>query len=241
MIYSSIMLMVPLRRRASGEDRTPGSVRSDNQGFTIVELMIATTVFGVIMLIAAATVVRFTNNFQRGLTQTTTQNTARSVIDTLSQSIQFAGDVPNGDLDQVGDSLGICVDSTKYSFVLGRTLGAQADRVLVEERGVGGSSCDGKATNISSPVPGGKELLGENMRLTELSLDASGYIATVEVTVAYGEDDLLCNTNVAGSCSPDAATLSTAQLQGDGIQCRPTAGSQFCAVSSLRTTVQRRL
>src|SRR3990172_9120101 len=61
-------------------------------GFTIVELMIATTIFSVILLIVTFGMLQIGRTYYKGITLTKTQNAARSIIDTISQDIQFSGE-----------------------------------------------------------------------------------------------------------------------------------------------------
>jgi prepilin-type N-terminal cleavage/methylation domain-containing protein len=219
------MLMRYAQKHALGEVR--------QQGFTIVELMIATVVFSTIMVLASTTVVRFTNTFQRGLTQTATQNTTRAIIDDISEMLQTTGPSEfDGSLEQQGTSKGICVQGVRYSYILnsrlsstGSGFGSVTGRALVKDSGHS-SGCGGDALNISTSNAGA-ELLAQNMRLVSLNVNpVSGSGSTlymVSVKVAYGEDDQFENLN------PDT------------IRCNGGAGSQYCAVSSLSTTVKRRL
>jgi prepilin-type N-terminal cleavage/methylation domain-containing protein len=212
-------------------------------GFTIVEMMIAMSVFGVIMLVAAGTVVRFTNNFQKGVVSNTTQATARSIIDTIAQEIQFGGISP-GALNQAADgTLGYCVGSTSYSYVLGRQLDDQVDYALVEQRGLP-TGCGTSAQNLSTPsAVQGQEMLAPHMRIALFKVTNQGNFYTVHVKLVYGDDDLLCSTQFSGSCDSNNtmnfATLNQNQIAA--LQCKTNIGSQFCAVSELSTSVHRRL
>jgi hypothetical protein len=84
--------------------------------------------------------------------------------------------------------------------------------------------------NSSSPLAGtARELLGPHMRLGALDITSAGSLYTVHVRVIYGDDDLLTPT-VSGSTDWNSELCSGT-----------TAGSQFCAVSDLTTTVKQRL
>lgn len=203
--------------------------------------MMATMVFSVIMLVAAGIVVRFTTSFQRSMTATTTQNTARSVVDTISQSLQLYGD----DFSNMGN--GYCVGSTSYSYTLGRQLDdAGQKHVLVEQKEglpIGcGSAAQDLASNPSNPL--GQELLAPNMRLARFDIVPAGDgLFDLTVRVVYGDTDLLCSQAV-GNCNSETI-LTASQLQDSAIlnelQCKGTKGSQYCAVSEITTTIQRRV
>lgn len=233
-----------------------------SEGFTIIELMMATMVFSVIMLIAAGTVVRFTNNFQKGVTQSTTQGVARGLVDNISQQLQFVGSMsgfrklaaPEGTSYK-----GYCIHGTRYSFVLGKQLEREVQNVLVEDSGMG-EGCGGVARNLSSGVSG-NELLAPNMRLAKFEVindadpgdEADGSsnprLYKVKVKVVYGDDDLLCVDGApVGSekdCSNTKASMSNVsalnQNELNRLSCKTQIGSQFCAVSEISTTVQNRL
>ena len=183
----------------------------NERGFTIVELMIAATVFSVMLMLVAGSVVRFTSNFQKGLVETSTQNAARSVLDTVSQDLQFSG----SHFGVITPGQSYCLGSTKYEATLGQQLEDQTPHVLVQTRGTG-SGCTGVGSTS-------QEMLSPHMRLTKFTIVESGNLYTVTVKVAYGDNDLLDNPS-----SSDPV-------------CRAVKGSQFCAVRELSTTVQRRL
>jgi prepilin-type N-terminal cleavage/methylation domain-containing protein len=197
----------------------------NQKGFTIVELMIATSVFSVLLLVASATVVRFTNGFQKALAQNTTQNVTRSIVDTVSQSLQFGGGM--SELADNGSTKGYCVGSVNYSFLLGRRLGSEAGDVqhaLVQLPGTGVDCGAGNAQNLTSGPVSGSEMLSDRMRLSKFNISKAGNVFTVTVKVAYGDDDLLDDPT-----GPDS-------------KCKDQqAGTQFCAVSELSTTVKARI
>src|SRR6185369_9199416 len=58
-------------------------------GFTIVELMIATLVFSLVLIVITVGVLHFTNTYYKGVNNSATQTAAQNAIDTISQSIQF--------------------------------------------------------------------------------------------------------------------------------------------------------
>ncbi len=235
------MLMVEPCRYTSRHQKQ----KSIQAGFTIVEMMMATMVFSVIMLVAAGTVVRFTTNFQRGVIATTTQNTARSVIDTISQSLQLYGD------NFSNTATGYCIGSTAYSYVLGRQLRSDGQRhVLVEQKEGLPLGCGTIQNLASNPAnPAGQELLSENMRLAQFDITPrNDGLFDLTIRVVYGDDDLLCvagvNDSSAKDCSSPSPMANVASLSKEelkNLQCKGQKGSQYCAVSEITTTIQRRV
>lgn len=212
---------------------TQSSGYSSAAGFTIIELLIATLVFSVVMLLIAVGVMQFNHAYYSGITQTNTQDTARSILEQISQDIQFSGDQVTSPIGSAGSEQGFCIGSDRYSYRLGWQLvdsgpiAAQHQTIhsLVKDSP---GLCGGmNAQNFNNPLAAGsKELLSPNMRLSKLSVSpvpATTNMYSIDVRVVYGDDDLLTN--------PTAANAA----------CKIVSGSQFCATSELSTVVQKRL
>ena len=200
------------------------------QGFTIIELMIATSVFSVVLLLCTFGLMQIGKLYYKGISSTRTQKTTRSVLDMLSQDIEFA------DNDIVVTGTMICAGHHRYTYQLNAKLDDVAvPHVMVLDDLPGG--CD-----ISTPpqtplsTANGQELLGRNMRLANLLVNhdgAGGY--SILVKIIYGDDDLLRD-------GPNG-TLRVGDVGFDirNATCSGGAGSQFCAVSTLSTFVKKRL
>ena len=94
---------------------------NDTGGFTIIELMIATVVFGFVLLVIASAVLQFTRVYYKGITQSSTESTAISAINSVSQAIQFdGGSIVAGTSN--GSSNGWCIGGQMYSYILGHEL-----------------------------------------------------------------------------------------------------------------------
>ena len=197
-------------------------------GFTIVELMIATLVFSVILTVITVGVMSFTNRYYKGANVSTTQNATQSMLDTITQAIQF------------GSAIVQPTSATTNYFCAGGYAFTYDKGVLYTGSQTGfymapmGSTCAPTTT-------GGKQLLGTNMRITNLSvvnIDASEHLYSVSMTVAFGANDLLCSP-AQGNCYGSAG-MTTFWPVAD-VRCKTTTGSQFCAVSTLTTTVEQRI
>lgn len=209
--------------------------RSRQAGFTIIELLIATAVFSVILLVITTAVLQFTKQYYRGVVASSTQNVARTLIDDVSRSIEFNG----GAVSPISGNTGYCIGSDKrYSYKLSRqvTDGGgdpavhQGLHALVSDTvtGCNGSTPALNVTTLGSLSGGSlqnpRELLGQHMRLAKFNITPVGSdLYTITVRVIYGDDDLLTSPT-----SPSATCLGT-------------TGSQFCAVSELTTTVKKRV
>lgn len=204
------------------------------RGFTIIELLIATAIFAVITIAITTAILQFTRQYYRGVIASNTQTTARTIIDDISRSIQFNG----GELYELNTptgTKGFCVGSSKrYSYALntqvtrggGSAALHQGHHALVSDTY---PSCNtatpalGVASLANLTSPNARELLGQRMRVTKFEIRPSGGMYVVTVRVVYGDDDLLTSTT------------------DPNMSCKSTAGSQFCAVSELSTTVKKRV
>lgn len=206
-------------------------------GFTIIELMIATMVFSVILTIITIGVLSFTNNYYRGVHASATQNTARSIIDTINQGIQFgASGQPN-----ISNLAGgyFCVGGSVYMF---NTTATKFTGITATQTGMYVTPMTSDVCQIQ-PFTGGKQLMGNNMRITYFDIASSTVpnTYTVSLALAYGDTDLLCAPSLPSGCSPTASYSDPSFIGRQDVACKAASGSQYCAVSRLTSTAQKRV
>lgn len=199
----------------------------NNKGFTIVELMISTMVFGTVLVLVTTAILQITRVYYKGVTQANTQSVARNIIDMISQGIQFNG----GDVTETPGSFNaFCVGNQQYSYVLGKELvdaapaSAQTWHALVVNDKPGCTSSTA-GSSMTTQATAGRELLQPGMRLSKMSVQNLGpNLYKITVKVVSGADDILQNpTSDAAACA------------------KMSAGTQFCAVSELTTVVTKRV
>ncbi|HLC91522.1 MAG TPA: type II secretion system protein [Candidatus Saccharimonadales bacterium] len=196
------------------------------RGFTIIEMMISTVVFSLILLLVTYGILQIGRTYTKGVTETKTQQTARAVMDAITQDIQFykSGVVTT---NSAGGKYVVCVGNNRYTAFLGQQLIDSApDHALLVDYALSGG-CTGAPQNQAAPFEPSTnpvELLAPLMRVANLSVTPrSAGLYEVHVRVVYGENNVLINpTGIDASC------------QGGPI-------NQFCAVSDLRTIVQKRV
>ena len=201
------------------------------EGFTIIELLVATAVFATVLIVVTTGILQFSRVYYRGVTEANTQTAARTVVDLISQSIQFNGGAVSNTPGAVvaGNSYDFCVGSSEYSYrpgykLVDKTPGTNETNHSLVVRQVSGCTGPTGGQDLSSASVTGRELLSPNMRLANVTVtNVSGDLYKVQVRVVFGDDDLLNN--------PTTATAS----------CKGNAGSQFCAVSELSTMVVKRV
>jgi len=200
-------------------------------GFTILEMLVATVVFAVILLVLVVGVIALNNTFFKSTTQSNTQAVARSIIDELAHKIEFSSTVQP--VLQNGSWKGFCVDNVMYDYQLNTQVSGTQHALVRTDNG----SCLANAKTFTATLPAGNtELISKNMRLGQLTITAGGAAGNmydISIIVAYGDNDLLTDKN--------NKTPADAAFDWPSAHCKSTIGEQFCAVAPLTTTVMRRL
>lgn len=221
------------------------------RGFTIIEFMVATTVFSVVLLSVSAAVVYMGRAYQRSTYASSTQDATSNLVDTISQAIKFSADqvtIVDDNDPMTTDTL--CVGNRQFLYVIGRQLGNSDPQTGSQHVVMTRPNENCTIQNIISATPGPTakgaphELMGQSMRLDRLTVTSSGGIWKITARVAFGDDDLFCNDQVTGSCSDTAVLSDTVLLSNDpqyDLVCRSNIGSQFCSVSELSNSIYRRL
>ena len=202
-----------------------------NQGFTIVELLVALAVFSVVLVVVTAAIIQVSRVYYKGVTEASVQDTARNIMDTVSQSIQFGGGTVTDTVSSPspGTSYDFCINNQEYSYRPGYQLVDGTPNASLHQTNYSlvvrtVAACSSPTGQDLSGAVSGRELLAPNMRLANMVVKNVGpNLYQVQVRVVYGDDDLLNNP-----------TTSTAA-------CKGVAGRQFCAVSDLSTVVISRV
>lgn len=222
-------------------------------GFTILELMIATVVVSVILLMVTTVMISLQDLYYKGINQETVQNDIRNITNTVSQEIQDAtvnegatiikaNDLFSGRVDGTPVSVdAICVGSTRYMYVTGVEVGSdpntQVAQALWRDSYPPGSCGDVyyNGTTIinptmdiitNTPTDGGTAYISPGTRLTDFEVNppvAPDTNYAISVAVAIGSDNLLTSTT------------------GFNARCITGTGDQFCATASLLTEVGQRV
>lgn len=218
-----------------------------HQGFTVVELLIATAVFGVVLLIASVALIQVGKTYFKGINTSATQDATRSIMDEVSQSIQFGGGNSIQTFLSATPKKYFCTKEKRYVYVTGIKLtNNPANHVFMSDnQGLGASTpCpDPNTSGWPDTTPPNNnqavELLKPGMRLAKFNLmqDSTG-LYNIDIRVAFGDDDLLCTPEQL-NCSNNTATDFTQNLSN--LKCKGQSGSQFCGISELSTSVQKRL
>jgi len=231
--------------------------KRSQKGFTIIELMIATSVLSVILLLVTSMIIGIGTLFYKGINQSRIQDAVRTTTDQLSKQLQLAGVQPSHGVDSGDPNVNVyCAGDTRYTFILNTPIGGQVDsniptsptgpnyaHVLWRDNITG---CDDKTgadlknanPNHADGATNGSELVTPNSRLTAFCI---GTIQTngTTTTCNYARENLTSPYSVSIGMVYGADDLLN--LAGINTTCKGVTGDQFCATASLTTTVVSRL
>ena len=224
--------------------------RHSQRGFTIIELLIATAIFSVIVLIATTVLIRIGQQYYKGVTMSKTQEAGRAVMEDITRVVQFSSsdtvtetalypssnpNFPKSVLC-VGDSRYFYSVGTQFKSPYGKTQQELGSEGLVAQRIKTGYSCQTCPQSATACVDAPEQLLGENMRLQrfEVTKIANSEAWNISVGIAYGDGDLLSGYNSGSGTFSDVQNARCIQVEGRSI-------NSFCATTRLDTIVKRRV
>jgi prepilin-type N-terminal cleavage/methylation domain-containing protein len=229
--------------------------RTNQKGFTIIELLIATVVFSIVLLMLAGAIIQIGRLYTKGLTGAHTQQATRNLVNGIASSIQLTSGSIKMDITAPGgsNSLGVCIGSLRYSYMVGQQVKSQSSTpvhgVMLDE--TPGGCTEAQTVDDPAAVLTGNELLGDNMRLAYLevsSSDGKSYVVDARVVYDGGnggtDSDLLCDGTVDHSCTDGTSKMSPGDIASSGqkVRCKDIqSGAQFCFATEIKTTVERRI
>lgn len=209
--------------------------RSD--GFTIVELMIATAVLATMLVMVTVLMINVGNLYYKGINQARVQGSVRNVVDEVAQQLQLSNSFAPAPPD-VGlpNQQAYCIGTVRFTFITNVQIGHPNPHILWRDNNPSPGSCSmvnlmDANLETTDQANHGTELIPPNSTLTAFCIGTlagatctpdtvSPY--TVSVGVAYGDHDLL-------------------NLNGINSVCRGDKGNQFCATANLSTVATQRL
>ena len=206
----------------------------NRKGFTIVELMIAISVFSVVMIIATTGILLVARQYQSGVTKTAMQSATRDIHQKISDSIKYSGgSVWQKDSSSPTGYSVICAGNIRYFYkkpdlnIDNKIENFSSLSSLYYEQKTTGSFTDSDCG--IGPSTDSQQLLPNNAK-----------VAVFDVTTAV-EDGVT-----------KSATISTRFVKGDEdlfnlpeipaqLQCKSGVGNEWCSVVSLSSIVNPRL
>jgi prepilin-type N-terminal cleavage/methylation domain-containing protein len=194
--------------------------RTNQRGFTIVELMIAISVFAVAMILVTAGVIVIGRQYQQGTNRVKLESATREVHQNVTDAIKFAGEEIENPPD-IGSWRSTCIGNQQYVYAATPDPLSQAAYNGLNR----GLFVQTKPTGPCTTVLSGdsKNLLPENAVVLKFSVGGD----QVSTVFAAADGDLL---NLTSPQTPD------------DVVCRANiAGKEFCAVVKLDSTALRRV
>lgn len=192
------------------------------KGFTVIELIMATAVFSVVLLLGLTGFIQIGKMFYKGVTLSQTRETATNVSQTISEDIKRA----SGDVAVISPNA-YCIGNHRYTYQIGQKIVSNPSPgqfALKRETYKSPGDCvtpSNPPQSTASP-----ELLKNNMRLGRFSVtQVANNLYSVNIKVIYGDDSDLTTTG----------DYNVAQCAASEV------GTQYCAVSELSTIVYRGL
>ena len=213
----------------------------NNKGFTIIELMIASTAFAVLLIVVTAVLMKLSNIYYKGIVSSNTQNVARNIMYYVDKSFQFSTNSSTAFSSNQGvyggNKIGwLCVGNQVYIYGEGQEYNS-SNQLWPNNVGLiyVDSSCPSNTSNLWWWVyaPNSQELLKNNMRISWFNIsqiNSSGGLYNVSLEVSYGSSynlyDIVDSKNNSGYDS-----------NGPNIRCITQIGDQYCATAALNTNV----
>jgi hypothetical protein len=211
--------------------------RSDS-GFTVAELTIATTVFSVVLLTALAGFMQIGRIFYKGVTVTSTQETANQIYEDISGYFQNASSVSPLQTSSSGYKY-YCIGGARFTFTVNKAVdsaaaanhSANGNFGILKDILPGNSACDEPCNDLVSgsctgtPFRNPKELLGDKMRVLKFDITNPGGSNYYNITMAlaYGDDQVL--------------GYSTAGDPATGYCLNGSREQQFCSIANIDSGV----
>lgn len=230
-------------------------INSNQNGFTVVELLISMAAFSLMMLVAGLTILQIGKMYYKGVNTVNTEETARTALASVSQAAQFdAGTPANGTGSDYGNLANpnqhivvssSCIGLTRFSYVKNRrvTEGVTVDN---NARQIRHALWQDQTTDISCPAAdltqddpsdsttnpaikgvsgSGRDLITTNMRLANFDI-----IPLSGNLVGINIGVIYGDNDVVEEMNPNQATGCLGGV----------IGAQWCASSTLTTQVSKR-
>ena len=205
--------------RTNGERSLP---QSRSEGFTLIELTLATAFIAFILIFMLATMIQVMSNYNKGLAVKQINQTARTVSEEMGQLIQSTSATA---INTAYISNGrVCLGGVSYVWnVNGATTNKYttgSSFTMVRVNDAAGALCSSglPAVNPSNA----SELLSTNIWVQQVNVAVSSNQKLVDITIGLS------------TAAPNQPTGTDAIL---GTICDGGKDSQYCAVATFKTTV----
>ena len=220
----------------------------NQKGFTIIELLIASVAFTVILVLVTTIVIQVSKIYYKGVVLSNTQNVDSTIIQDVSKDIQFGSNSSNLQISKkiAGNIEIYCIGDNVFIFNPGQEFVSPGTNIgLLYGSSLPCSSISPTKIDVINYINnyGFHELLNPMMRVINFSINnnlPNGLLYGINIGIAFGSDQSLCNTSVASSCINSDVMSTSGNYKnyfGSNIQCKLQQGDQYCGTSYLNTVV----
>lgn len=215
----------------------------NSQGFTIIELMIATAVFSLALLILAVALISINHQYFKGISEGNAQTASSNILSDVTSAVQFS----NGNFVQstLGSNPGYyCIGNTEFYYTLySIDKPGQTNPFLEINKCLQGEPTQSNCKKPCS-VSG---LLGDNMQLLGFSISqpySNVKLFEIKINIGFASNDkLFCS--LVGSNSNCQHFKNSTQLANNieshkQVFCVPNDPVEFCSIQNLSTYVSSR-
>lgn len=232
--------------------------RQKPRGFTLVELMIATSIFSLVLLVGLNGFFQIGKIYYKGVITTQTQATAQKVMDDMTFGLQFAANAIVPPTPAGGANQGyMCIGGTRYTYFLYHQVDLTQENPTDPTKNAFGLLRDsggcGDPFAPSAQLLNPNEMLGSKMRLSELCLlpvqGNSNYPDTTNClppasSCSGGTPGSPCLNNLylalVKVAFGDDNIFSGTSYSTSSPTCNQTlTNSQYCSVANLQAVVNR--
>lgn len=167
---------------------------SPEEGFTIIELLLAMAVFSFVLMITVAGFVQVNRSYTKGINVRRAQDSARTIVEQIAREIRISEDVTFN-----GPARTLCIGGNiQYSWSLANSgsgfQGAPGTRLVRRSDGPCGSG-----TTIT-------EMLTPNTYPINVNVDSSGSLHKVTLGIVVESDDNIeSGMDFSANCSTNSA------------------------------------
>lgn len=226
------------------------------QGFTIIELMIALSVLSVLLVMSTVLLIQIGSMYSKGVNMSAIQNADRNIVNDVASAIEFGSAQPQfgSVLAAIGGKpvtiYSICLDTKRYSYIVDSQVSNSPDSTLTppqnyhalwEDTMQNAGQClpmNITAATPTNPAPPGvptSTVAGQaGQELVPLHSRLSAFSVTQQPD---GNGGYIYNI-AADLAYGDNDLLTTS---GGKTLCKGDSGQEYCATSHLSTAVTRRL
>jgi prepilin-type N-terminal cleavage/methylation domain-containing protein len=99
-------------------------MRRSEDGFTIIELIIATAVLSIMLVLVTVLMINIGNLYYKGINQSRVQDSVRNITDSIGDQLKLSDKVPQQATSSTdGHTHAYCIGDKRYTYVLGVQIG----------------------------------------------------------------------------------------------------------------------